>query len=315
MRAQVEVAAECPECHARGTWIELYDPSVAASARGVAATAHCRLCEAVREGRVTGCTVRAPAVASGRCPCCAHVLTDAELGVHKCAACGASATLVSVRAGAALGDATVLEERLRAVLREEGDADLGELLARCFGGADIASLARLFAAGEAVDTALGGSLDVFGGAALRRAEPSRPPSDRPSLRVLPDDGRAMLRALVSVLMADGQRDPREAPVIDAFLGAEGLAPLEPDELRVWRPAEIAAKVPGGRRDELVTLMAQLAYADGVADPSEVRVVRAFADAWDIPQSSVDAALERFSGKRRSRRQRLLDRLRTFFLAE
>ena len=130
MRAQVEVAAECPECHARGTWIELYDPSVAASALGVAATAHCRLCEAVREGRVTGCTVRAPAVASGRCPCCAHVLTDAELGVHKCAACGASATLVSVRAGAALGDATVLEERLRAVLREEGDADLGELLAR-----------------------------------------------------------------------------------------------------------------------------------------------------------------------------------------
>ena len=64
----------------------------------------------------------------------------------------------------------------------------------------------------------------------------------------------------------------------------------------------------------MSLMAQLAYSDGVADPSEVRVVRAYADAWGVSQDEVDRWLETYRTARRSRQQRLLDRLRSFFLA-
>ena len=64
----------------------------------------------------------------------------------------------------------------------------------------------------------------------------------------------------------------------------------------------------------LSLYLKLAYADGVADPSEVRVVRAFADAWGVSQDEVDHWLETWRAARRSRQQRLLDRLRSFFLA-
>ena len=165
-----------------------------------------------------------------------------------------------------------------------------------------------------MDTTLDGGTGFLSGAVARATPEIRAMGMPAAAAKLSDDRRAMLLALVSVLMADGQRDPREMPLVEAFLKSEGLAPLSEPELRVHRPVEIATRVPAQRREELLSLMAQVAYADGVADPSEVRVLRAFADAWGVAQEEVDRWLETYRTARRSRQQRLLDRLRSFFLA-
>jgi uncharacterized tellurite resistance protein B-like protein len=314
VRAQVELTSECPECRTRGVWLELYDPAVAASALGLPAVARCRLCGAEHVGQTVAGTaaLRAAPWPVGECPFCAHPL-DGDLAAHACDRCGAAATMARARPGAALADLGALEAAVRALMAEEGDDDLAGFARRSFGDDDFAALAGRYAREEVVDTALDGATGFLSGAVARA--PSEPRASEPPRRLSsPDEGRrAMLLALVSVLMADGQRDPREMPIVETFLRAEGLAPLTAQELRVHRPAEIAALVPVDRREGLVSLMAQLAYADGVADPSELRVLRAFADAWSVPEEEVDHWLETYRTARRSRQRRLLDRLRAFFV--
>lgn len=315
MRAQVELTSECPECHTRGVWVELFDPAMPPTALGLPAEARCRLCGAEHVGRVTpgSSAVRAPRPA-GQCPMCARPLDEGDLAAHACRDCGASATMVRTRPGVELRDVEALERALRSLMADEGDDSLASFALRTFGVDDLAALAERYAQGLPVDTTLDGGTGFLSGA-VARATPEAPPSaGKTPAATMADDRRAMLLALVSVLMADGQRHPREMPLVEAFLKAEGLAPLSAGELRVHRPVEIAARVPVGRREGLVSLMAQLVYADGVADPSEVRVLRAYADAWAVPQDDVDELLETYRAARRSRQQRLLDRLRSFFLA-
>lgn len=315
MRAQVELTAECPECRTRGVWIELYDPVVPATALGLPAQARCRLCAAEHLGE---CTPGSEGLAArtrpaGQCPFCARPLAEADLAAHACGRCGSRAAMVTSRAGDDLRDAAVLERAVRSLMAAEGDDELAGFLQRCFGAADLDALRERYVQGVPVETALDGAVGFLSGAVARA--PATPPPKAPVAAAAPlgDDRRAMLLALVSVLMADGQRDPRETPLVEAFLKAEGLAPLAPGEMRVHRPVEVAARVPAERREGLLSLMAQLAYADGVADPSEVRVLRAFADAWKVEQAEVDRWLATYRAARRSRRQRLLDRLRSFFL--
>lgn len=317
MRAQVELTSECPECHTRGMWLELFDPAVAATALGLPAEARCRLCGAEHSGQVTPAStaVRSGARPAGECPCCRRSLDEGDLAAHACRACGAAAVMVPRRPGVDLGDVGALERALRAVMADEGDDDLSGFVRRAFGADDVTALAARYARGLPVDSSLDGGTGFLTGAVPRATPEARATvGARTTPEARADDRRAMVLALVSVLMADGQRDPREMPVVEAFLKAEGLAPLSTEELRVHRPAEIAARVPVARRAQLVSLMAQLAYADGVADPSEVRVLRAFADAWAVPQDDVDRWLETYRAARRSRQQRLIDRLRAFFLA-
>ncbi len=315
MRAQVELTAECPECHTRGVWIELYDPVIPATALGLPAQARCRLCAAEHLGECTPgsdaltARVRPP----GECPFCAHALDEADLAGHACGRCKSRAAMVTSRAGDDLRDPAALERAVRALMAAEGDDELGDFVQRCFNVPDLAALGERYAQGGPVDTSLDGAVGFLSGAVPRAPTPPPPPA--PAVVVAHgDDRRAMLLALVSVLMADGQRDPRETPLVEAFLKAEGLAPLAAGEMRVHRPVEVAGKVPPARREGLLSLMAQLAYADGLADPSEVRVLRAFADAWAMDQAEVDRWLETYRLAGRSRRQRVLDRLRSFFLA-
>lgn len=316
MRTQVELTAECPECRTVGVWVELYDPVVPASVLGLPAQARCRLCAAERVGECApgaeGLVARKRA--DGRCPFCGRALDEHDLLAHACHGCGSRATLALSRAGDDLRDPATLERAVRSLMAAEGDDDLAGFVRHTFGAADLAALGARYAEGATVEATLDGGVGFLSGA-VARANPATPrPEFTPTRTHLPDDRRAMLLALVSVLMADGQRDVRETGLVEAFLKAEGLAPLAPAEMRVYRPVEVAAKVPPDRREGLVSLMAQLAYADGVADPSEVRVLRAFADAWGVEQSEVDRWLETYRLARRSRRQRLLDRLRSFFLA-
>lgn len=314
MRAQVELTSECPECHTRNVWVELYDPTMPATALGLPAEARCRLCGAEQHGKVApGYATQVTSQNVGQCPFCAHPLDKDEVIAHACSACGASASMVPARPGAALGDAATLERAVRALMIDEGDDDLAAFAQRTFGEDDLSVLAGRYAEGLAVDTTLDGGTGFLSGAVARVTPKFRTPALQGSAVRLTDDRRAMLLALVSVLMADGQRDPREMLLVEAFLNTEGLAPLSEQELRVHRPVEIAMRVPARRREELLSLMAQVAYANGVADPSEVRVLRAFADAWGIAQGEVDRCMETYRTARRSRQQRLIDRLRSFFL--
>ncbi len=70
------------------------------------------------------------------------------------------------------------------------------------------------------------------------------------------------------------------------LAALGCPPPTAEDRRVWRPNEVGS-VP----DPAGTLawMRRIALADGEADPSEVRLLRAYARAWrvDLEEVRVD----------------------------
>lgn len=107
----------------------------------------------------------------------------------------------------------------------------------------------------------------------RTADPER------SLGPPPADPMADGCALVAVVMADGVVTPAERKLLER-LSQELEAPLPPEgSWRVWRPQEL-----GIPRDPPVLLkaMRRLAMADGDVDGSEVRVIREYARAWQLP---------------------------------
>lgn len=107
----------------------------------------------------------------------------------------------------------------------------------------------------------------------RTADPER------SLGPPPADPMADGCALVAVVMADGVVTPAERKLLER-LSQELEAPLPPEgSWRVWRPQEL-----GIPRDPpaLLKAMRRLAMADGDVDGSEVRVIREYARAWQLP---------------------------------
>jgi hypothetical protein len=108
------------------------------------------------------------------------------------------------------------------------------------------------------------------------------------------DPRAILLALVSVLVADGDTTRGRPPSWTASSPREH-GPLRPEEWVVHRPVEVAARIPPARRAEVVELMTQLACVDGEADPSELRVIESYAAAWAIPREDIEAWVERYRG--------------------
>jgi uncharacterized tellurite resistance protein B-like protein len=325
VRAQLELVADCSACRVEGALVELYDPAVPACAYGLPAEARCIVCGAAWEGALRegpgSRGVRARA--SGRCPCCDHSLLDDELAAHACGQCGSRAVLAATRAGADLRDAAVLRAAMEALAAAEG-ATLADYLDANFMGRTLEEVRALIARGDAVETTFDAMFSLFSRGAGRsvnlsakRAQAQRPPSahaPRPSLPpAAPQDPRAILLALVSVLVADGQTDPRETAFIDGFLRREGLAALEPQEWVVHRPVEVAGRIPAARRAEVVELMTQLACVDGHADPSELRVVESYAAAWQIPREDIDAWVERYRHQYAGDVRRFVRRLRSFFV--
>ncbi|MDP2316178.1 MAG: hypothetical protein Q8P41_24990 [Pseudomonadota bacterium] len=93
------------------------------------------------------------------------------------------------------------------------------------------------------------------------------------------DPRDIARALASVMLADGRIRPAEQRFLDAALVRMGAPPLNPADLRVWRPTELGpVPDPAG----LLETMRLLALCDHEADGSEQRVLREFARAWQVP---------------------------------
>lgn len=325
VRPQLELLSDCPACRVEGALQELYDPALPACAFGVPAEARCRVCEASWESELhegpgaQGLRARP----SGQCPCCGHHLLDEELLAHACAQCGSRASRRASRAPSDLSELATLTARLRALAADE-HVTLNEYLDANFMGRTVAELHARLSAGEAVETSLGEMFSLFsrgGGRSVNvsasHAQMARPPNahaTRPSSPgESPHDPRAILLALVSVLVADGQTDPRESAFVDGFMRREGMAPLRPEEWVVHRPVEIAARIPPARRGEVVELMTQLACIDGEADPSEIRVVESFAAAWQIPRVEVDGWIERYGQQYVSDLRRFMRKLRSFFL--
>jgi len=142
--------------------------------------------------------------------------------------------------------------------------------------------------------------------AISAATPSAPPLSAPP--------RALLFPLVSVISADGEIHPEERAFVDAFLLGEGMAPLADHELRVYTPAEAARHVPKDRREKIVELMCEVAMVDGLADDAELRVVRAYASAWQISEEKVETWLWGYEHAKASAARQFWLRIRRFVLS-
>lgn len=306
--------------------MEVYDPAVPACAFGVPAEARCRLCQAAWTGalREGPGSLGVHDRGTGRCPGCGHELGEHEVEARACGRCETSAHRALTRPPDALRDRAVFDRALARLAAEDGAPGVDHFVALNFLGKTADQVHAAIVRGERVETGFDVLFSLFqpagparGGAPSRRSNPpprlpSQPPPPRnPEVR---HDPRAVLHALVSVLVADGRHDPRERAFLDRFLAAERLDPLRPDELRVHRPLEVAARIPPARRAEVVELMTQLACVDGVADPSELRIVESYAAAWAVPREDVDAWVERYKAQYATDLQRFFRRVRGFFLA-
>ncbi len=126
--------------------------------------------------------------------------------------------------------------------------------------------------------------------------------------------RAIVYPLVSVIAADGELAPKEREMVDRFLVSEGLEPLADDEFRVHDPAVVARYIPENRREAVLRLMCETAAIDGMPDDSEIRVIRAFATAWHIPDEKVDLWLWGYENIHASSARLFWLRIRRFLLS-
>ncbi len=321
MSQPLELAADCPACRVDGAALELYDPDAPVAALGLPVERRCRLCGGRWEGTVKCGPDGAAPRARGhkRCPCCADPIADDEVDAHACGHCGARGVMVERVPPADLTDRSTFVSALTSMARDDGEPDLAAFLTVNFFGRSLDELHGAISRGERVESGLDALYALFsrapgrggaGGTSRKRLKTPEPPRDVPPVY----EPRAMLMALVSVLVADGAQDPREIAFVDNFLRREGLSPLRPEELRVHRPVEIAGKIPPARRAEVVELMVQLACVDGEADPSELRLLASYAASWGIDQESVDGWVAHYRLQNQTDAQRFLRRLRSFFVA-
>lgn len=272
-----QVLADCPRCRVEAAVVEWMDPAHASCAAGEPE--------------------------SRRCRACGHEERWLEVGRWD--------TITSARD---LRVAGVARASLAAWCEADGGGDLDAFCLASFGlGADEV-VARL-GAGEAV----GSTFDVIAflfphaGAAsapserprlhLGEAPEPRQPPPTPPL-VTPMEPRTPGRFLVSVMVADGALRAGERAFVDRFLLRNELPALAADDLRVWRPLELGPPPPPELRDRLLEAAVHLMHLDRSRDGAEWRVVRAFASAWGVPESTVVAWDERYSRRYTTVMQRL-----------
>jgi hypothetical protein len=247
----LEVLVDCPTCGVEGARVELIAGEAAEETR-------CRLCgERTRDG------------------VCVEPAAPRD-------------TLPAARA------------RLLRWAAEEDEPDVEAFVRANFGGSTLESVCARLVAGERVETSLEVVAWLFGGkgafagvgaigARLRREDETTDTVDLGAPEVAAPRGpdpRDATRALCAVAMADGRVHPAEEPLLTEALAALGCPAPLPEDRRVWRPNEVGT-VP----DPAATLawMRRIALADGEADPSEVRLLRAYARAWrtDLEEVHVD----------------------------
>ena len=263
----VEVLVDCPNCRVEGARVEIVVRGDHEGPHGDHVFAgRCRMCGAADEG--------------GR----------------------------TVRAGARVWDEAGVRAALTSWAAEEGETDVAAFVRANFGEPDVAAIVARMVAGERVETSFevvawlfGGRGGVAGmtpdtaqGSDTRGGTgiPSHPasagggPSREKQERGLEVRRRDATRALCAARAADGRQHPAEEPVLVEALAALDLPAPEAGDARVWRPNEIGP-VP----DPAGTLrwMRAVALADGEADPSEVRLLGAYARAWQVPLDAIAVA--------------------------
>lgn len=294
MRGATQVLSDCPHCRVESALVELLDP---AQRIGVAIEGRCRMCGYATElGDVTQLgqpfldeadVVEALARWAGE---------DGEADVHVFAVANfngrdpgaiARGVLAGERVDTGFDVIAWLFPGLQGGRRpddEERRPRVGPTPATTptptsLPGAAVAPPAGRYGADAERGESPGGPVGTPG---IVRPRPMSAPS--PTITPMrgptsPADPRDIGRALASVMLADGHIRPPEQRFLDAALARMGVAPLDPSDLRVWRPTELGpVPNPAG----LIETMRLLALCDHEADGSEQRVLHEFARAWGVP---------------------------------
>ncbi len=322
-RAPVELYADCTHCRLEAGVAELYDPDSPASRFGAPSQETCRLCTLTVRTVVRGAdgaevTVDMSRVPANACPACRAQLDPSALDAKACARCGARCAPTVVKQAVTFGGREALVSRLDAWAIEELAGSRDELLVSRFVTPDVDDILARLARGYVIPTvvdpfALGGGRVVTDQTDAAHAADAGPRSVRqePPPSAPP---RAIVYPLVSVIAADGELRKEERDVVDRFLESEGLAPLTMEEFKVHRAEDVARLVPVDKREKVVELMCETACADGIADASEVRVIHAYAAAWQIPEEKVAFWLWGYEHANASGARQLWLKIRRFLLS-
>jgi uncharacterized tellurite resistance protein B-like protein len=321
-RGPVELYSDCAHCLLEAGVVELYDPDAAAARFGVPSSVRCRLCGARAKGVVRDAESAIVArdlanVPANACPSCERALDGSAVDERRCKACRATALLEQVDPPATLSSEAELVARLDAWCKVEGLASRESLLESHFSEPSIAQILACIAARQPIATpidpfALGGARLASSNASLPAAEePASAPRSAPPPSAPP---RAVVYPLVSVIVADGEVHASERDVVNRFLTSEGLEPLRADELVVHRAEDVARFVPRDKREKVIELMCETACADGIPDASEVRVIRAYAAAWDVPEDKLSLWLWGHEQAAASGARQLWLKIRRFLLS-
>jgi hypothetical protein len=258
-----QVLEDCPDCKVSSAMVALYDPAVVA---GVSVEAACRLC-----GRTT---------AQGALQ----------------------------RRGRRFEGLLEVIDALDRWAEADGEPDVERYCAANFNGESATAVAKKVLAGEVVET----GFDVFsflfpgmgggGGAGASEGEELRPRTAKVANSVPltpatvpqrvegpvvepPDPARTPARALAAIMLADGVMKEKEHRFLEAWLARYGHPPLIQEDLRAWRPGDLA---PPAQVEPLVHAMIELAHVDRERDGTEWRVVREFARRWGYPMAELEA---------------------------
>ncbi len=275
-----QVLADCPHCRIEAAVVELMDPAHAPCAHGIPQWRRCRACGFEERSEPDG-------------------------------------VVVVVRTAADLRPIEAARAALSRWAADEGEVDLEQFCTANLGGTfgDVsASLARgegvsstfdviafLFPQAGAMSSVAEVGRPVFGAPVGSAPAPSGRVVDIPATALDPArdmDERTPGRFLVSVMLADGALRAGERRFVDTFLARNGLPPVTPADLRVWRPLELGPPPPPELRDLLLEAAVHLMHLDRTRDGSEWRVVQVFASAWGLSTATLRAWDEQY-GRRYS----------------
>jgi uncharacterized tellurite resistance protein B-like protein len=322
-RAPVELYADCTHCRLEGGVAELYDPDAPASRFGAPSRSSCRLCAVTIESIVltadgSNVAVDMDRLPANACPACRARLDSSAVDAKGCEHCGARCVTKVVVQPLTFPDLDTLLARLSAWATSDNLPSAQALLQGHFVTPDPEDVLARLRRGDPIPTvvdpfALGGGRVVsnVSSTALDEPAPRSVPRDRPPPSAPP---RAIVYPLVSVIAADGELQKEEREVVDRFLLSEGLAPLSLEEFRVHRAEDVARLVPRDKREKVVELMCETACADGIADASEIRVIHAYAAAWQIPEEKVKFWLWGYEHANASGARQLWLKIRRFLLS-
>lgn len=289
-----QVLSDCPHCKVEAAVVELMDPIHPACHFGVPARLFCRLCSwevvAADEQFVPRMPIRA-----GRCPNCNKPLSEAaRAGRDSCDRCGYSPSTEQKHAPLAMNDPLVATERLGSWAAEEGEEDI-DLFCQSNMGLSAGEVVELLRQNQKVGTTFDVIAFLFPGGGqgghetqgppvrtVRRSE--MPPTPPPLERSTPQfDPSIPARALISVMVADGELRGGEEHFINRFLEREGLPPFSQQDMRVWRPQEVGEVADPAKRELILEAMVHLMHLDRERDGSEWKVITAYARAWGIDE--------------------------------